>query len=476
MRVALTKSLEHRITSFLMSHPNGHERGGVLFLRKFSDTTFGTSDRYVVVDFRPFEETEILESSPFSMKFSMRQLPKDFFLCERESLIFGVVHCHPSGGLSFSEKDEQCEQSLISAIANHTTKDSEIVSLLFAENKWIGRCRTGFSPREHTATRHVCIFGEHIFLHFQPDDALRHWNTRQAAAFGAPFNDALQSMRVAVVGLGGTGSPLAQTALRAGVGELVLIDGDDVETTNLNRTAGYRIKDIGTKKATRSKEFLDEIGLDCDIRAIAEYVDRSPSGVDALSTCDVVFGCTDDVIGRNTMNEAAYYYCNPFIDVGLTGRIDGHDKKIPKLREHKARISTIMPESGRCLRCQRVVTDDKLAYAFAVRDRPEIATMGKERLRREFYLTGGGEAAPGVGPFTTAAAQFSFMSFMDLLKPFRNLGESFRRDNLWIDFISLEMYSNMPKNDSSCYCCGAPGLLNVDEGEFRLQTPLLGKR
>jgi hypothetical protein len=62
----------------------------------------------------------------------------------------------------------------------------------------------------------------------------------EEAAFGKPFNQMLQSLRVAVIGLGGTGSPVATLLARSGVGELVLIDGDRLEASNLNRVRGYR--------------------------------------------------------------------------------------------------------------------------------------------------------------------------------------------------------------------------------------------
>nr|WP_287301218.1 ThiF family adenylyltransferase [Mesorhizobium sp.] len=71
---------------------------------------------------------------------------------------------------------------------------------------------------------------------------------RQEAAFGEPFNEKLRSLRVAIVGGGGTGSSVATLVARAGVGELIIIDGDLLEDSNLNRVRGYRRRDVGESK------------------------------------------------------------------------------------------------------------------------------------------------------------------------------------------------------------------------------------
>ena len=50
-------------------------------------------------------------------------------------------------------------------------------------------------------------------------------------------------------------------------------------------------------------------------------VQWNPQAIDALSSCDVVFGCTDDQIGREVLNTAVYVYAQPYIDVGLGGLV-----------------------------------------------------------------------------------------------------------------------------------------------------------
>lgn len=479
MRVAIPDSVSTPLVAWLNSHPEGHERGAVLFLRKFEDRSsdLETSDRYVLIDWRKLDGSEVIDSSPTSLKYSLRNLPPDFYRCENESLIFGFAHCHPLGGLEFSETDDKNEQVLLRALKNYSAGDSaELIALLWAKGRWLARRQSTRPSDSQQSYRHTLVHSHRVRAHPKKSDALGGWNNRQAAAFGKPFNDLLALLRVGIIGLGGTGSPLAHIAARSGVGQLVIVDGDDVSRSNLNRTAGYTASDIGKKKSQVTKLTIGNIGLGTEIEEFPKFLDECGEAIDVLSTCDIIFGCTDDVIGRDILNQIAYYYCIPYIDVGLSGRIEDSQSENPFLAEHRARISCVMPTSGSCLRCQRVVTDEKLAYQQELKRRPELGDMDANMLKEEFYLVGGGEPAPGVGPFTSAAAQFAFMAMMDLLKPFRKFREELVRDNIWVDFINLYIYSNDHSGDDSCFVCGLSGLLNRSEGNFRLGTPKLGRK
>lgn len=326
--------------------------------------------------------------------------------------------------------------------------------------------------------RHVAVLSNSIELHLDSSTAFEGdiaSLARQETAFGKPFNRKLQSLRAVVIGAGGTGSALATLLARCGIGELIIVDGDELETSNLNRVRGYRAADVGQNKADTLARYIDSLGLSCTVTSVAEFVDRSPAAVDAISAADIVFGCTDDVGGRDVLTQAMYYYCLPYIDVGLTRGIDYDGEGQPYLRDHRGRIGVIAPEAGACLRCQRVVTDEKLAYERAVRARPDLKKMDKETLMREYYLKGGGEAAPGVGPFTSVVADFAVSTFMNLVKGYRQLSEEFMADNVWIDFVHLNFSSIENIRNPDCFCCGQAGLLNASENGYRLSMASLGK-
>lgn len=75
---------------------------------------------------------------------------------------------------------------------------------------------------------------------------------------GADLQDKLDRARVGVAGLGGLGSNIAVHLARLGVGTLVLVDFDVVETSNLNRQH-YTMQHLGLPKALALQEQLEAI-------------------------------------------------------------------------------------------------------------------------------------------------------------------------------------------------------------------------
>lgn len=344
--------------------------------------------------------------------------------------------------------------------------------MLWANHRWQARVRFGDQPAAISA-RHVAVVGERLQLFCESgiDGADLEVQARQVAAFGKPFADMLSSLRVGVVGCGGTGSPTATLLTRSGVGELVLIDDDLVESSNLNRLRGLGTRDVGLPKAPQLKAFIEGIGLPVSVCAHKGLVDEDPCALDVLASCDVVFGCTDDQIGREVLNAAVYYYAQVLIDMGLGGRVEEDKDGTPTLRRHHARISVLLPEFGECLFCQEVISEQLIRTEYARREDPDVSD---EQLR-ERYLTAGGEGAPGVGPFTSAAADFSIATLYDLIKPYRKLPPNLRRDLMTIDFVMMEFASRQATNNQDCPYCGQRGFLLKPES-YRLNRPNLGKR
>ena len=58
----------------------------------------------------------------------------------------------------------------------------------------------------------------------------------------------LSKIRIGIVGMGGIGCPLSQYLVNSGIKELLLVDGDRVEKSNLNRQILFNSNDIGKKR------------------------------------------------------------------------------------------------------------------------------------------------------------------------------------------------------------------------------------
>jgi len=477
-RITMLGSHDRTLQEWLCGHPDGHERGALVLFRRLARVVnnIPASDRFLAVHVIELTGDWIIDSSPVHLKINMRKLPDIYLKCEIEGLVLGFVHNHPVSNIEFSTQDEINELNILYGLSGCNGETSFLVAMTLTEGKWNARIRQGVVPREVLPVRHISVLSDKLGLHGitlpdEPTEILM----RQEAAFGKPFNAKLHSLRAVVVGAGGTGSAVATLLARAGVGELIIIDGDDLAGSNMNRVRGYQAKDIGNNKAVSLKGFIDSLKLNIRVSAISAFLNESIEAIDALSSADVVFGCTDDITGRNLMNQAIYYHAQVYIDCGLTGLVDVHDDGFPYLRDHRGRVSCILPESGACLRCQRVVTDERLRYEQAIKENPELAKLDPDTLKREYYLVGGGEQAPGVGPFTSATADNVIATFMNLIRPYRNISEELRQDNIWIDFVHMTIYSNEPDDNPNCICCQTHLLLLRNEGKYRLEMPILGE-
>jgi hypothetical protein len=193
--------------------------------------------------------------------------------------------------------------------------------------------------------------------------------------------------------------------------------------------------------------------------------------VDALASSDVIFGCTDDQIGREVLNTTTYAYAQPYIDVGLGGQLAEDASGRPYLRYHHGRVSTILPEAGECLFCQGVLTEQGIRRDYALRENPNM----DDAEARERYLEGGLEQAPGVGPFTSNVADFGVATIYDLIAPFRKFPGELRWDAFSIDFVRMTLQSSRERNDPDCPYCGSRQFLVVQE-KRRLNRPSLGAR
>jgi len=473
-RITFLASQERELLGHFQSHPHGHEMAAVVLFRRLSHLTPGLaeSDRYIAVRVIPFEKGWATNSSDAHISFDLKYLRDLFRQCEEESLVFCFVHNHPGGYPDFSHVDDDNERTLLRALTNRNGKDIHFVAMLWTNNSWKARIRYGHQPESVQLVRHILVHGRPLKLYeyekteFADEDI----SARHAAAFGQPFVDKLKSLRVGVVGAGGTGSPTALLLARAGVGELVVIDNDKLERSNLNRVRGAGLDDVGKNKAQILKDFIAHLKLPTNVAALESLIDQDPAAVDALASCDVIFGCTDDQIGREVLNTALYIYAQPYIDMGLGGQIAEDAEGHPYLRYHHGRISTILPESGECLFCQGVIKDVWIRHQYALRQNPNLAAEEA----RERYLVGGGEQAPGVGPFTSAIADYGVATLFDLVKPFRKLPGELRNDFFTVDFVKMEFQSRAERNDTACVYCQQKAYLVVQE-KYRLNRPILGK-
>ena len=109
---------------------------------------------------------------------------------------------------------------------------------------------------------------------------------------------------VCIVGCGGLGSSAAQYLSMTGIGNIMLIDNDLINLSNLNRQTLFFEKDIGKFKVDTLKKNLQEINPEATINISKKQVNKKNID-DYLSPYKIILDCTDNFQSRYLINE----YC-----------------------------------------------------------------------------------------------------------------------------------------------------------------------
>ncbi|MBL8470440.1 MAG: molybdopterin-synthase adenylyltransferase MoeB [Rhodocyclaceae bacterium] len=129
------------------------------------------------------------------------------------------------------------------------------------------------------------------------------------------------SARALVVGAGGLGSPAALYLASAGVGTLVLADGDEVDLTNLQRQILHTTAAVGRAKVESGRDSL--LALNPEIEVVALHERLSGDALDEqVKLADVVLDCSDNFATRHAVNRACVRYARPLVS-GAAIRFDG---------------------------------------------------------------------------------------------------------------------------------------------------------
>jgi len=139
--------------------------------------------------------------------------------------------------------------------------------------------------------------------------------SRQAEVIGKKAQEKLCKSRIAVVGLGGLGCAVSLYLAAAGA-NLVLVDCDRVEESNLPRQVLYAEKDVGRKKTDAAESALRERNSLIRIETIDGKVNRNTVG---KMSADVIVDCTDDDETRFVVNERARELGVPYVYGACSG-------------------------------------------------------------------------------------------------------------------------------------------------------------
>lgn len=319
-------------------------------------------------------------------------------------------------GLAFVHSHPNTDPAWLSAIDVKTTKrlgetlaelvDGPFASLVASRQAWAGVRAAGTDLVE---INRIAVVGRGLRLaggSLQATDPTL--DDRQIRALGKETQRELRSLRVGVIGAGGIGSPVAETLVRMGVGEIRLVDTDSLDTvSNARRIFGVTRADTEADpplpKALVVANALNRLDLGSRVVPVVGDV-LDPEVQASLLDADVIVCGTDTHSSRAALTELAVRGAVPLVDVGVrVGIRDGSQLDALRLERR------IQVPGGPCLWCWKTINAEQVRLEL-------MPDFEREHLVQEGYVTGQEDGpAASLATLTVSAAGLATSAVLGLL-------------------------------------------------------------
>lgn len=393
-----------------------------------------------VVEITP-EDFDVQEE--YQLRIAPRAINGLMALCEAGDTGAGFCHSHPRE-IPYSPTDDFGEERLAETARSFAPPDVPLVSMLF-QPEGIFDARIWTKDTEPPAkVEEVVVIGRAIRKielsnNGEALSANPEMFNRQILAFGDEGQKKIESMKVAVVGVGGTGSACAEQLARLGVKDFTLVDHDRIEASNVSRVYGSFSFPKGKHppKVEIIRDHLLHINPGASVQVLFEEVQK-PEIALGLRDRDVIFLCTDNHGSRAVVNQICHQYFIPIINMGV--RLDS--TKEGTVRGGVATVDVIRPDKS-CLWCKQALNSGRISDEAI----PEAERVSRQQ---EGYIQGMDAPTPTVISFTSLAASLATSCFLQLATDC--LRENGDIERLTHSILDCETYRGTTTPDDRCIC------------------------
>ena len=146
----------------------------------------------------------------------------------------------------------------------------------------------------------------------------------------------VENAKVMVVGAGALGNEVIKNLVLMGIGNIFIVDFDEIELANLSRSVLFRESDSGRKKAEVAAARAREINPNVHVQYFQGDV-TSALGLGIFRRMDVIIGCLDNREARLAVNRFAYWINKPWVDGAI--------------QEFLGLARVFVPGEGACFEC-----------------------------------------------------------------------------------------------------------------------------
>ena len=224
----------------------------------------------------------------------------------------------------------------------------------------------------------------------------KNFTTRTGLIIGDEGINKLKNSNVIVFGVGGVGSFAAEAIARAGVGNLTIVDFDDVDITNINRQLPALHSTVGKYKVEVMKDRILDINPDINIKAIREVYNKDTSESILCEIYDYVVDAIDMVTSKIHLIETCKNKGLEIISsMGMGNKLD--PTKIEVIDIHKTTICPL----ARVMR--KELKDRKIKKLKVVYSTEQPKELKKKILNGKKVTPGSVSFVPSVGGLIIAS-------------------------------------------------------------------------
>lgn len=164
------------------------------------------------------------------------------------------------------------------------------------------------------------------------EQLLRYSRHLMLPDFDVAGQQKLLEAKVLVMGVGGLGSAIIQYLAAAGVGELVLVDFDQVEVSNLQRQVIHSENTVGQMKTESARQFVAALNPDVQVRCI-NHIPEDHELSALVQEVDLVIDGTDNYDARARTNRFCVQHQTPLVSgaaIGFEGQLTVFDARNPE--------------------------------------------------------------------------------------------------------------------------------------------------
>jgi molybdopterin/thiamine biosynthesis adenylyltransferase len=294
--------------------------------------------------------------------------------CRDERLAYLAVHNHSGdSAVEFSTVDNRSHKRGYPALLD--ISGQPVGALVLANDALAGDIWT--PDRQRRPIGETVVVGRNLRRLYPapppPPPAAHLTYDRQVRWFGDRGQQLLRSMKVGVVGAGGVGLPLITMLARLGVGEIVAIDPDRLDPTNLPRMPEARRIDalmplrglpggqllaerFSIRKVDLARRAAKRANPKIRFTRIHSNV-TEPEAASQLIDCDYIFLAADGHLARMLVNAVSHQFLIPSVQLGT--RIDSNPET-GEVGDIRTNVRPIIPGTSGCLRCNKLISPKRL--------------------------------------------------------------------------------------------------------------------